>query len=324
MWLAFWVRDRKFKTASRGQVHHKAAARYRPEFDVLEGRTVASTLTVNTPLDVVDPNDGVRSLREAVAQAAVKGDTIDFNLGSGAQTITLTNGKLLLDKSLTITGPGADNLSVSAGGVGRVFEIPARMKVNISGLTIRDGAGGYQFGGDVNHGGAIRNAGTLTLTNCTLSNNHAGVYGGAIYNIGSLTVSGCTITGNTVGENGSAYGGGIYNIGNVTITNSVLSYNSANPGSGFGNGNGGAICNYLGGTMKVSGSTFTGNYATVEGGAIHNVGTLTVTGSDFTGNIAQFGGAIMNRKMLTIGSCTFLDNTGGDVVNLPGAKIRWL
>jgi hypothetical protein len=52
-------------------------------------------------------------------------------------------------------------------------------------------------------GGAIFNAGTLTVNNCTFLNNHVtGVAtldgrGGAIYNVGSLTVTNSTFSDNT-------------------------------------------------------------------------------------------------------------------------------
>src|ERR1043166_2197703 len=61
----------------------------------------AAIITVNNTND-----SGAGSLRQAI-QSAATNDTIGFSVIGG---ITLTNGDLLLTKSLTITGPGAANL----------------------------------------------------------------------------------------------------------------------------------------------------------------------------------------------------------------------
>ena len=71
----------------------------------------AATLSVPSvhaaTITVMNTNDsGPASLRDAIATAS-SGDTIDFGAGViGA--ITLTSGELLVDKNLTITGPGAN------------------------------------------------------------------------------------------------------------------------------------------------------------------------------------------------------------------------
>ncbi len=60
-------------------------------------RTQAATITVTNTND-----NGAGSLRQAIADAH-NGDTIDFGVTG---TITLTTGELLVDKSITISGPG--------------------------------------------------------------------------------------------------------------------------------------------------------------------------------------------------------------------------
>ena len=73
-------------------------------FEPLEERLALST--------VVNVNDsGPGSLRDTIA-AAVSGDTIVFDLPT-PDTIILTTAGLLIDKDLTITGPGADNLTIA-------------------------------------------------------------------------------------------------------------------------------------------------------------------------------------------------------------------
>ena len=85
------------------------------------------------------------------------------------QTITLTGTQLELSDTTgteTITGPKA-GVTVSGGGLSRVFQVDAGVTASISGLTI---TGGKTAG---NGGGLYNDGGTATLTNCTVSGNSA-------------------------------------------------------------------------------------------------------------------------------------------------------
>src|SRR5262245_5997382 len=107
-WLRHWT-----STRTR-QAQRRAAPRFRPSLDALDDRAVpAMLLTVTTPVDVVDPSDDLLSLREAIAQAAPSGDTINFNSSLSGKTIALTGGQLAINKSLSIQGLGAGNLAIS-------------------------------------------------------------------------------------------------------------------------------------------------------------------------------------------------------------------
>src|SRR5436190_2202812 len=95
---------------------------------------IPATNTVTTTAD-----NGAGSLRQVIVGAAA-GDTIVFSVSG---IITLTNGELLVNKSLTILGPGAAVLSVersTAAGTPdfRIFNIQSGV-VTVSGLTIRNG-----------------------------------------------------------------------------------------------------------------------------------------------------------------------------------------
>src|SRR5687768_16167201 len=90
-------------------------------------------------ITVTNTNDsGARSLRQAIGDA-MPGDSIDFNLAGCPCTITLTNGQLVINKNLTIQGPGANRLTVSGGGVSLVFFMDASSTVTLDGLTISGG-----------------------------------------------------------------------------------------------------------------------------------------------------------------------------------------
>ena len=139
-------------------------------------------------------------------------------------------------------------------------------------------------------------------------------------NISGLTFSGGISTGGSAIQN---FGG------TMSVTDCAFTGNaSTNLNSGAING--GAILNlsYSGGTieaaiMTVIGSTFNGNSAVGNGGAIMNVGTLTVIDSTFSGNSATgMGGAIYNSTsdgasytglgQVTVTNSTFSGNTDGN------------
>jgi hypothetical protein len=134
------------------------------------------------------------SLRDALA-AANDGDIIDATGISG--TILLTSGELLVDKSVTILGPGADNLGVNGKGSHRVFHVSSGRTVTISDLMVSKG-------NDYNAGGIYNDGATLTVNDCMFTANFGGGYGGGgIMNDASnadanLTVNNCLFDGNSV------------------------------------------------------------------------------------------------------------------------------
>ena len=101
-------------------------------------------------LIVTNANDsGAGSLRDTIA-AATQGDTIQFDAALNGQAITLTSGQLVIGKNLTITGPGASQLTVqrsTANGTPafRIFEISNN--VTLAGLTIANGNTSESGGG---------------------------------------------------------------------------------------------------------------------------------------------------------------------------------
>ena len=281
MQLFSWLYERMTRRPrTRRTLARKPAPRCRPHLETLEGRDVPSTLTVTTNLD-----SGAGSLRAEIA-AANPGDSINFASSLSNQTIKLTSGQLVINKSLTIQGPGAGQLSVSGGNTSRVFEVfGANTNVMLSGLTITQGNGRGNL--DSGEGGGIlnTNSSTLTISGCTLSNNRATDYGGGIYNLGAtLNIVNSTLSGNIVNNasSGGGEGGGLCSVGlgcAVSITDCTLTHNTA----GF---EGGGIW-IISTRMTISGSTLSGNTARVDGSAVHNSASanmLTVTDSIFSAN----------------------------------------
>jgi predicted outer membrane repeat protein len=142
------------------------------------------------------------------------------------------------------------------------------------------------------------NHGTLTVSGCTVSNNHADHVGGGIYSDGTLTVTGVTVSGN------HAIGGaGFYNAGTAMLISSTISSNIADwvDGAYQPHGVGGGIFNA--GTLTLSSSTISGNLANYEGSGIYNdtSGTVTVENSSSIQDVYNLGVLYLDSTSL-IGS----------------------
>ncbi len=159
------------------------------------------------------------------------------------------------------------------------------------------------------HGGAIVNweESELSIINSSFSRNLAG-WGGAITNAGELSISDSAFSHNSA-ETSS---GAIHNWGELSISDSAFSDNSAEAG--------GVILN-AGELISIVSSTFSGNSAD-DGGVIVNYSELSIGNSTFSGNSAEGGSAIDNAGNLSIVNSTFSDNSaeglGGAIVNLVG------
>jgi hypothetical protein len=198
----------------------------------------ATTLIVTTTAD-----SGAGSLRDTIA-AANDGDTIQFDAALNGQTITLTSAELLIDKDLTIDGPGAGQLTVkrsTAGGTPafRIFEITPDHTVTINGITISNGSahiGSYgAIGGGIYNDGSGSGNAFLIINSSTFSGNLA-TYGAGIYNEGEYTFNNAlvTLSNSTMsGNSAAAFGGATENDGaTVEIGHSTISDNSAQEGGG--------------------------------------------------------------------------------------------
>ena len=243
-------------------------------------------------ITVTNTNDGgPGSLRQALADAN-DSDTINFAVTG---TIGLTSAELLVTKSISISGPGADILAVNGNATYRVFHIAPGKIVAISDLTITNGNATKQ---PVPDGGGIYNDhATLTLTDCTISNNSAFRDAGGIYNgHAMLTLTNCTISGNLTGNDG----GGVNNDASfgssatLQVSNTVIINNSAYHGGG--------VCNdaRLGeiAMLQIGNSTLSNNHAGYDAGAVLSIGdfghaTATFSNCTISDNSAQaYGGGI--------------------------------
>src|SRR5881394_893718 len=215
-------------------------------------------------------DSGPGSLRQAIADAT-PGETLTFAVTS---PITLTSGELLITTNLTITGPGASQLTVQRSAAAgtpnfRIFNIRSGT-VTISGLTVNNGRADSGAGilnqatanltmhdlvisgnAATSSGGGIKNFGELTLDRAILSDNAAGggqsgaggFGGGFDIDSGEVTLSNSRIENNRAfgGANADGIGGGINNSSTATLINCTVSGNRAEGASDGGNGAGGGI-----------------------------------------------------------------------------------
>ena len=298
--------------------------------------TVAISVHANM-ITVTNTNDGgLGSLRHALT-IANDGDTINFAVTG---TITLTSGGLPINKNITISGPGADQLSVDGSQALLVFGVFPQKAAAMSGLTVRNGQIGIW-----------NEQGTLAVNNCTVTgNSEVGVYNDGTLNMGNciitlnsfglsndhaaVTISNCAITANS---NGGIYNSGshgpaqlfehgtnhrdVKNMDNdcffgacLTVESSIISDNS-----------GTAISNS--GSVVILNSTLSGNSARqgdrgggIKTGDFKNPGSgATIINSTISGNSASEGGGISNcYGLVTVENSTISSNSaklGGGISN---------
>ncbi|MFV2069511.1 MAG: choice-of-anchor Q domain-containing protein, partial [Pirellulales bacterium] len=274
-----------------------------------------TTWIVDNPIDELDGDfsSGNLSLREAIGQAAMAGDMIEFASSLDGATINLevtdlgaTANDMGINKSLTIDASMlAKGLTINAGSApspSRIFDISGPAQVQLKGLKLTNG--------DVSNitemGGAIRSVGA------------------------SLTITDSVITGNKAER-----GGGIYtkvdSTDKVLIQNSVISGNTANT-------NGGGVDAYVTSNppgfpgFRIEGSTISGNTtlfnAGVGGGLalkVFSYGSRAeldnndIVGNTVQGSSGQGGGLWVKAN----GEVTVeLTNSNVNGNNVPGAGGR--
>ena len=235
---------------------------------------------------VSNTNDaGNGSLRNAITNAngATGTNTI---LISATGTISLLLPLPTVSFTLTITGPGADQLTIRrSAGTFPVLTINGT--VQLSGVSIKDGGGG---GG--NGGGIVVEAGSLVLLDSMISGNSASI-GSGIYSNGALTIRRSMISSNT----GT---GVIYSTDTTTVTDSTIADNQ-----------GTAIVfppTDATKTLTIDRSTISGNTdASGIGGLQLQGGTASIRNTTFSGNSGPKGGDLWTYSdgvMLSLVSVT--------------------
>ena len=211
-------------------------------FEKLEHRQMLATFTVTNLNDA-----GSGSLRAMINTANNNPGADEIGFASTLfGTINLTSGELEITDTLTINGPGQNELTIDAQQNSRVLNFTEPGDLTVKDLTVTGGltTEDNSVGLDTTHGGGgIRYAGgifgLLTLDGVTLRGNRTEgrfAEGGGAFSIGFISVIDSTIEGNSTEEFG-ARGGGIYSRLAASVIRSEVTGNWTD---GFG-GRGGGI-----------------------------------------------------------------------------------
>ncbi len=245
----------------------------RSAVELLESRTLLTSVVVNSPIDAIFPaGTGLTSLRMAIntANASTSATTITFDATAFATAQTIGLGGTVLKftntaQPTTIIGT-AVGVTVSGGDKSSIFQIDTGVSASLLNVSITKGNGS----------GIWNNGGTFKLANGSISDCNAQA------TAGQLSTVSCA--------------GGFYNSGTATLTNVALSGNTATANGAYNYGaaqGGGAL--YNDGTVILTNVTVSGNaglahvpsayhaYATASGG-VYNVGTATLTNVTVAGN----------------------------------------
>ena len=227
-----------------------------------------------------------------------------YTFDCATPTTIVTAAEIVIDNNVILDGEG--RLTVDGNTGHRVFSVAAGVEAGLIGFTVTGGA-------DVLAGGGILNEGTLVLSASTVTGNTANRGGGlANQSTGTLTVTNCTVSENTAG----AWSGGLRNLGLAEVIDTTVSNNTAIRSSA-------GVTNRPGATMTLIRTTVDGNIAGSESGGISNSGTMTVINATVSGNEAgETGGGVTNNATLTLVSTTVSGNTapvGGAIVSNSGS-----
>lgn len=264
------------------------------------------------------------------------GAIMNFNGGDGA-TVTIGAGAKFDSNKAGKTGGAISNW-------GGIVSVADASFTNNSAAT---------NGGAIYNDTYFQEDSSFTIDGATFTGNKAeGIssQGGAIYNAGKLTVNNGEFIGNSATRYGGAIADSYQNASQTDINNSIFKENTAQSGGAIAlwspaeakensiigtifEGNnaekkGGAIAvlaekDNVAASLTINGDTFTGNTAGESGGALHlEYASVTISDATFSGNSAvQQGGAIYNDADSSItfkGINSFSDNTaaeGNDIYN---------
>jgi hypothetical protein len=242
-------------------------------------------------LMITNSNDsGSGSLRQAILDvSSIEPDAVTF-AANVTNTITLTSGEIVLNKTILILGPTNYPLTVSGNNSSRIFHLTGGY-IALSGLTIANGwASDYG-------GGILADAGFLEMTSCQIVSNVTAVTGtgGGICcrSDSSLFLANCSVTHNQAG----LYGGGVAmpdSGGGFIFTSTIASNRTTYVPDGFPPFPAGGGIFSASASLLVVNSTVASNASTLYGGGIadgvFSFGPATIRNSIIAGNTSAGAG----------------------------------
>jgi len=257
---------------------------------------------------------GVLTLTDCIISANQAAGT-EFVGGHGggvlneSGTMTITGCTISNNSAQYNTGSSGDSADGSGGGISNY----SGGSLSITNSTISGNSCfiadpfGLNFGGG--SGGGVANSGSVTVRNCTISDNSVGgtgffntMDGGGISNFGNLQITSSTIAYNSASaENGTfgaaaptppptgAFGGGIFGSGSTRIDSSIIALNNAPIGPDF-TGDGG---------LQSTGYNVIGNNAgaLISSQATDQIGTPAAPIDPLLGSLADNGGSTFTHAL---------------------------
>ncbi|MEO8459051.1 MAG: choice-of-anchor Q domain-containing protein [Dokdonella sp.] len=266
------------------------------------------TYIVDSTLDQIDDDisDGVChtvadtcTLRAAVMQAnVITGPGVTIELPSGTYLLTRppagtngdSNGDLNITAppagnttTVTISGAGSENTIIDANQLDRAVSVASGRTATLHAISITRG-----FIAGSGAGGAISNAGNLTVQGCRLIGNITG-YGGAINNYGTILITESTLSMNTA----TLRGGGIHSFGLSASAPAMTKINRCTIDSNIASLGAGIFDDFS--FVSIIGTTIADNRADSLGGGVYNIGganpaTLNIYSSTIVNNEAAHNG----------------------------------
>lgn len=276
------------------------------------GMASAATFHVSNTNDA-----GPGSLRQAVDSANTnsEADEIVFD-ASVSGTVNLTSGPLEPSDSLTVSGPGSENLTIDAGGTSEIFLVTDkadgdRFEFSVSGLTLANAT--TAISADANFS-AVK----TTVKDCKITGSvNSGIFARSNYSRGTLDVSDTLVTAS--GQYGIFVSGSRYTSPSVALERVTITNNGRSGVSGVVAG------------LDIRESTISGNSSGVELETTNYADTHSdVTDSVITGNLGN-GLVLTDLTFVKVDNSNISSNGGAGVfgerrfvhINLPmGAEIR--
>ena len=207
------------------------------------------------------------SLRDIIDRATDE-HVITFDPAVSGGSIVLTGGELIVSNELTIDTSNLPlGLTLSANNASRVIHVTAAGNLRLNGLIIRDG---QEF-----TAGCILNEGLLDIVDSTITGCNVSSIGSAIRNPGSMAMTNTTVAGNSQDALGA-----ILNFGNATIVHSTVSDNhSSTDDPAIGSG---GIFNC--GQLTLENSIVAGNTGGTKPDIFHSSGAVIASGANLVGD----------------------------------------
>lgn len=206
----------------------------------------------------------------------IKGKFSGNSAGQGGGAVYNAGKIELISGEFTNNGINGDNKTLVGGALMNDGEIEKLETSTFKGNSALEKGGAIYNEGKMSIGKNV--SGAMGSYNSVIFKNNSAQDGGAIFNAGAITLQNTTFDGNT-----ATNGGAIYNEGDLSLKNTTFNGNTATDGGALYNKNSALNLNNL---------KFTNNKAD-KGGAIYaSNSTINLDNNEFKGNSAQKGGLI--------------------------------